>query len=436
MSDLMMLVDIAVIIIAAKTAGQLMIRIGQPQVVGEISVGVLLAALLRGHSVSGVVLASDVKSALHTISTLGIVLFMFTVGYHWEPNRMGGFGRVTAGIATGSLVLPFLLGTGLGFYFAGHYHPADRLQFLLFLGTTMSITALPVLARIVEDRDLRGTVVGGVATASAAAVDATSWAVLAAIVALAGGAPVWHLLLAAPYLVALFLLRPAFGYALRRWPGTTGFGVILAGLFLSAAATQWLGLHVVFGAFLFGAMLPSQNSTALREQMDEVARLCQLFLLPVFFVVAALDVNLAGIGVAGLGDLGLILLVAVGGKICGAYAGARVGGMRGAQAISVATLMNARGVTEIVVLQVGLQLHVVDERLYSLMVLMALLTTAATGPLLSLIARRARRSGAAIAGTSSSMLEALPAASVLALPEPGDEVSSPAAEVEGGLQAA
>jgi Kef-type K+ transport system membrane component KefB len=430
MSDLMMLVDIAFIVIAAKVVGQLGTRIGQPPVVGEIAVGVLLATLLRGNAVGGVVLAVGVKSALHTISTLGIVLFMFTVGYHWEPNRMRGYGRVTTGIALGSLLLPFALGTGLGFYFVERYHPTNHLQFVLFLGITMSITALPVLARIVEDRKLRGTVVGGVALASSAAVDGSSWAVLAVIIALAGGAPVWHLLLVPPYLLALFALRPMLGYAARRWRGSTGFGVILAGLFLSAAATQWLGMHVVFGAFLFGAVLPSRDVPALREHMDELARQCHLLLLPIFFVVAALDVNLAGIGLGGVADLGLILVLAIGGKICGSYAGARIGGLRGTQAISVATLMNARGVTELVVLQVGLQLHVLNVRLYSLLVLMALLTTAATGPLLSLIGRRTERAGLSPTGRLA-MLEPLPDATVLEFPEPA-VVTGP----EGGLQAA
>jgi len=423
MSDLMMLVDIAFIVIAAKVAGQLGTRLGQPPVVGEIAVGVLLATALRGNAVGGVVLAAGVKSALHTIATLGIVLFMFTVGYHWEPNRMRGFGRATAGIATGSLVVPFVLGTSLGFYFVDRYHPVDRLQFILFLGITMSITALPVLARIVEDRKLRGTVVGGVALASSAAVDGSSWAVLAVIIALAGGAPLWHLLLVPPYLIALFALRPALARMMRQPNGNTGFGVILAWLFLSAAATQWLGLHVVFGAFLFGAVLPSRDLPVLREQMDELARLCHLFLLPIFFVVAALDVNLTGIGLGGIADLGIILTVAIGGKICGSYAGARAGGLPGAQAISVATLMNARGVTELVVLQIGLQLHVLNVQLYSLLVLMALLTTAATGPLLSLIGRRTERAGRSLTG-KSSMLEALPDAEVLVLPVRGGELEA------------
>jgi len=320
-------------------------------------------------------------------------------------------------------VVPVALGTSLGFYFVDRYHPVDRLQFILFLGITMSITALPVLARIVEDRKLRGTVVGGVALASSAAVDGSSWAVLAVIIALAGGAPLWHLLLVPPYLIALFALRPALARMMRQPNGNTGFGVILAWLFLSAAATQWLGLHVVFGAFLFGAVLPSRDLPVLREQMDELARLCHLFLLPIFFVVAALDVNLTGIGLGGIADLGIILTVAIGGKICGSYAGARAGGLPGAQAISVATLMNARGVTELVVLQIGLQLHVLNVQLYSLLVLMALLTTAATGPLLSLIGRRTERAGRSLTG-KSSMLEALPDAEVLVLPVRGGELEA------------
>jgi Kef-type K+ transport system membrane component KefB len=315
---------------------------------------------------------------------------MFTVGYHWEPNQMRGQGRVTLAVAIGSMVTPFVLGIGLGSWLITRYHPANSLQFVLFISTTMSITALPVLARILSHRKLTGTPVGGVALAAAAAVDATSWGVLAVIVALGGGGETWHLAMGVPYLIVLFALRPVITRALRHWSGTSVFGAVLAGLFLSAAATEWLGLHSVFGAFLVGAMLPHRDHPVMREHVAELGRMCHMFLLPIFFVVAALNVNLAGIGLAETGDLALILAVAFAGKVGGSYLGARIGGMRGAGAASVAALMNARGVTELVVLQVGLQLGVLTTTLYSLLVLMALLTTAAAGPMLSLINYRSR----------------------------------------------
>jgi Kef-type K+ transport system membrane component KefB len=387
---MMLLFDIGIIIVAARLAGYLAVRIGQPPVVGEITAGVLLAGLLRYTDLTPTMLASNVRGALGGISALAIVLFMFTVGYHWEPNQMRGQGRVTLAVAIGSMATPFVLGIALGSWLLTRYHPANSVQFVLFISTTMSITALPVLARILTHRKLTNTPVGGVALAAAAAVDATSWGVLAVIVALGGGGEAWHLVMAAPYLVVLFGLRPVISRALGRWNGTTVFGAVLAGLFLSAAATEWLGLHAVFGAFLVGAVLPHRDHPVMREHVEELGRMCHLFLLPIFFVVAALNVNLAGIGLAEMGDMALILAVAFAGKVGGSYLGARIGGMRGTGAMSVAALMNARGVTELVVLQVGLQLGVLNTTLYSLLVLMALLTTAAAGPLLTLVKSRAK----------------------------------------------
>jgi K+:H+ antiporter len=389
-NSLTMLLDVAVILLAARIAGRLAVRVGQPAVVGEIAAGVVLAAVMHGTGVTQVVLPGPAKSALHAIATVGLVLFMFTVGHEWDGRHLRGRGRAAAGIAFGSAVLPFALGAGLAAWLAATtYHPADPVVFVLFLGTAMAITALPVLARIVDDRGLQGTAVGGLAVGAAAVVDVLAWIALAAIVALGGGGSAWQMLLAAPYVLLLALVvRPLLRWALRRRAGGIGFGTILAGLFVSAAATEWLGLHFVFGAFLFGAMLPGRDDPVVRRQVGEIARFCRTFLLPIFFVVAALDVDLSGAGLAGLGQLALILLVAFAGKVGGAYLGARLCGLPASEAGPVAALMNARGVTEIVVLQVGLQLGVLDTRLYSLMVLMALITTAATGPLLTLLRRR------------------------------------------------
>ncbi|GAA5084385.1 hypothetical protein GCM10023259_095650 [Thermocatellispora tengchongensis] len=385
----------AVIVLAAKLAGRLAVRIGQPAVVGEIAAGVLLAAVLHGGGMTETVLPGGVKDALHAIATFGLVLFMFTVGHEWDPRLLRGRRGATVAIVLGSTLLPLALGCALAWWLAATtYHPANPALFVLFLGTAMSITALPVLARIVTDRGLTGTVAGGLAVVCAAVVDVLAWVVLAVVVALGGGASPWQMLLSVPYLlVLLFGVRPLLSFVLRRWSGRAEFGVILAGLFLSAAATEGLGMHYVFGAFLFGAVLPGKDDPVMKRQMSEIARLCRTFLLPIFFVVAALAVDTTALGLSGLGELALILLVAIGAKAGGAYLGARLYGMRRGEAASVAALMNARGVTELVVLQVGLQLAVLDERLYSLMVVMALVTTALTGPLLSLVRRFARVSG-------------------------------------------
>ena len=389
MTNLMMLIDIAVIVLAAKLAGVAVRRIGQPAVVGEIAVGVLLGAILQSNEITRVVMPGDVRTALDAVAAIGLVLFMFTVGHELDHRFLRGKARAVAGIAIGATVLPFVLGCAIAIWLAlTRYDPADPVVFVLFVGTAMSITALPVLARIISDRGLSETSVGRLAIAGAAAVDATAWVLLAVVVALAGGVPPWQMLLLVPYvLVLVFGVRPLLSAALPWWTGKSGFGLIFVGLFLSAAITEWLGLHLVFGAFLFGAILPGRDNQLVRRQVDEVDRLCRSFLLPIFFVVAAMDVDLSALGTAGMAELLLILVVAVAGKLLGAYLGARSGGLKHGPAGAIAVLMNARGVTELVVLQVGLQIGVLDTRLYSIMVMMALFTTALTGPLLALLQR-------------------------------------------------
>ena len=390
MTNLMMLFDIAVIVLAAKLAGVVAGKIGQPPVVGEITVGVLLGALLQSSEVSRVVMPDDVRTALNAVAAIGLVLFMFTVGHEWDHRMLRGKARAALGIAFGATLLPFALGSGIAIWLAVHqYHPADPVSFVLFVGIAMSITALPVLARIMTDRGLSGTTLGRLSLASAAVVDAVAWVLLAVIVAVAGGAPPWQMLLLVPFvLVLVFVVRPLLSAALPRWTGKGGFGVIFVGLFHSAATTEWLGMHLVFGAFLFGAILPGRDDPSVRRHVGEVDRLCRGFLLPVFFVVAAIDVDLSGLGSTGMVELLVILAVAVTGKLIGSYLGARAAGVAPAMAKPIAVLMNARGVTELVVLQLGLQIGLLDTRLYSIMVMMALITTALTGPLLTLLQRR------------------------------------------------
>jgi Kef-type K+ transport system membrane component KefB len=390
MTNLMMLLDIAIIVLAAKLAGVAARKIGQPAVVGEIAVGVLLGAILQSNEVTRVVMPGDVRTALNAVAAIGLVLFMFTVGHEWDHRLLRGKARTVAGIAIGATLLPFILGGGTAVWLAmTNYHPADPVVFVLFVATAMSITALPVLARIITDRGLSGTLVGRLSVGGAAAVDAVAWVLLAVIVALAGGASPWQLLLLVPYvLVLVFGVRPFLTATLRWWTGKSGFGLIFVGLFLSAAITESLGMHLVFGAFLFGVILPGRDNQSVRRQVGEVDRLCRSFLLPIFFVVAAIDVDLSGLGTTGIVELLLILVVAVVGKLLGAYLGARTSGLGHRTAGAIAVLMNARGVTEIVVLQVGLKIGVLDTRLYSIMVMMALFTTALTGPLLTLLQRR------------------------------------------------
>ncbi len=397
-----MLLDLAVIILAVRLSGRLMRLIGQPPVVGEIAVGILLGPTLFSGAVTEVMLPGDVRAALDAVATIGLVLFMFTVGYELDDRMLRGRVRAAAGIAIGSTLVPLALGAALAAWLAlTRYEPPDVWLFVLFLAVSMSVTALPVLARIIADRGLSGTEVGGLAVAGAAFVDVAAWTLLALVVTFAGGGSPWQMILIVPY-VAVMVFGVRRLYATRLWQtGRSGPAPVLAGLFLSAAVAEWIGMHFVFGALLFGVILPARERPAVTRAIGEITRVSGAVLLPVFFVVAALNVDLSELGLTGVGELALIVAVAVIGKLGGTYLGARLGGVGPGEAASVSVLMNARGVTEIVVLKVGLEIGVLDTRLYSLLVLMALLTTSATVPLLVLVERRRNRRDATLRRTAA-----------------------------------
>jgi Kef-type K+ transport system membrane component KefB len=300
--------------------------------------------------------------------------------------------RVAAGVSTGSVVLPLGLGAALGVWLAHRNHIPHVSTFALFIGTAMAATAFPVLARILTDRGLHRTRIGGIALASAAIADVLAWTLLAVVVALAGSSAQWKVLLAIPYTAVMFavvrpLLRRLSRFYLQAGRLTPNIlATVLAGLLLSSWATNWMGLHFIFGAFLFGVVMPRENVLGLREEiLERLEQISVLVLLPIYFVVAGLNINLSTIGHSGLVELGAILVVAIVGKLAGAYLGAQFTGVRGRNAGVLATLMNTRGLTELVILGVGLQLHILTPSLYTLMVVMALVTTAMSGPLLKAI---------------------------------------------------
>jgi Kef-type K+ transport system membrane component KefB len=380
----MLLIDLVLIVVCARLAGAAARRIGQPPVIGEIVSGVLLGPIVLGPTLAGALFPADVRVALGPLADLGLVLFMFGVGYELDHRLVRQ--PAAASIAAGSTLLPFLLGVGLAGWLATRHQHGRPLAFALFMGIAMSVTAFPVLARIVADRGLARTQVGGLALASAAAGDVAAWSLLAVVVSLVGGKPAWLTLLAVPAVLAMILVvRPLLATVLARCTGPTAFTVVAVGLLLSAGATELLGLHFIFGAFLFGAICPRQQPELRTEVVDRLTSVGGHLLLPVFFVVAGLNLDLTGLGVAGLGELAAILAVAVGGKLAGGYLAAAAHRLPRRQSAAVAVLMNSRGLTEIVVLSIGLRAGILDHRLYSLMVVMALVTTAMTGPLLTAI---------------------------------------------------
>lgn len=390
----LLLLDLALILVLARVLGAAAKRVGQPAVIGEVVAGIALGPSLFHGAITRHLFPSELMPVLTGIADVGLVLFMFIVGYELDASLIRGRGRQAASISLGSILVPLAAGFGLGCWLASRNAHGRVVPFALFVGASMSVTAFPVLARILADRGLHRTRIGALAIASAAVDDIAAWSLLAVVVTVAGvpGTAQWHVALAPAYLlVMLLLVRPALGrmgrvaaHAGRLTPDV--LAVVLTVLLLSAAATEWMGVHFIFGAFVAGVVMPRESAEALRQAiLERLEQLSVLLLLPVFFVVSGLAVNLAAVDGSRLVQLVAILGVAVGGKFVGAYLGGRAAGVSNRQSGALATLMNTRGLTELIILNVGLQNGVIAAPLFTLLVVMAVVTTAMTGPLLRVV---------------------------------------------------
>lgn len=390
---------VAVIVLTAQLGGALARRCGQPRVMGEILAGIALGPSLLGALAPGleaVLFSPPVRQQLDLLGQLGLVLFLFQVGMELDPRLLRQRLPLASRITLAALLVPLGLGVGVALFLErwqpellpGTYAPAGA----LFLGTAMAITALPVLARILRERGLLGLPLGNLALSAAAIEDALDWVLLAAVVALTRTGSAWQalpvLLGSAAYATALLLLtRP-----LRRWlrslpwregnPGPVLQSALLAGVLVSAAITDRIGVHMIFGAFLWGVAMPRHRP--LQEWMEQrLEATVRQLLLPLFFAVSGLNTSFGSLGTPELwASAGLVLGVAVLGKFLATWATARLGGLEPRQAEALGWLMNTRGLTELVVLAVGLELGVISRELYTIGVLMALVTTLMAGPLL------------------------------------------------------
>ena len=387
--------DLALILVLARAVGWLFSRFHQPAVLGEILAGVLLGPTILGPAASEWLFPLDQRAYLSLLANVGLVLFMFIVGLELDIGLVRGRERVAASVSASSIALPFALGLGLAVYLPNEYD-APFWPFALFIGAAMSITAFPVLARILTERNMHRTATGALALACAAVDDVLAWTLLAVVIAIApksecfaAGSESYLIAFALPFaLVVLLIVKPqltrltqAYDRAGRLTPSILAF--VLLGLLVCAQAADYFGIHFIFGAFLFGAVMPREGAEKLRHEI--VIRLEQitvLLLLPVFFLVAGLKVDLRGLTGEEVFQLVLILAAAIGGKFVGAYVGARTSGVSAWQARALGTLMNTRGLTELVILKVGSDLHLIGPDLFSMLVVMALVTTAMTGPIL------------------------------------------------------
>jgi Kef-type K+ transport system membrane component KefB len=406
--------QLIVIVIAARLLGLAATRLGQPAVIGEIAAGIMLGPSLFGWvmpEASAFLFPAASMPALQLLSQIGVLLFMFVVGLELDPAYLRGKAQAAVAVSHFSIVIPFVLGVALALGLYSSYAPAGVPfhAFALFCGIAMSITAFPVLARILEDRQLTHTPLGATAITCAAVDDVTAWSILAFVVAVttAGGAAAMLLAMVALSLafVALMLgaVRPLLRRVLRlderaHTLSKSHIALVVAVLLASALTTEVIGIHALFGAFVAGAVMPATGPLRrmLRERLESVS---SVFLLPLFFVFTGLrtEVGLLNDAASWAVCLGIIAVATIG-KHGGTVVAARWAGMPWREATALGALMNTRGLMELIALNVGYDLGILTPEIFTMMVLMALATTAMTGPLLSLSLTWGRRREAAVAG--------------------------------------
>jgi Kef-type K+ transport system membrane component KefB/nucleotide-binding universal stress UspA family protein len=387
----------AAIIVVSRLLGLLARRIGQPMVVAEIVAGILLGPSLLGWAApraAAVLFPKSSMGPLGLTSQVGLVLFMFLIGLELDPKLLRGRARSSVAISYASILVPFGLGTLLAFRLQPLMpQGVSFLSYVLFMGAAMSITAFPVLARILVERRLLATHVGATAIACAAVDDVTAWCILAFVVSItrasSPASAVMTVVLAFAYILVMLLgVRPLLArFADRNRLGLTQnlVAVVVLGVLASSFVTEVIGIHALFGAFLFGAVLPKQGSlaTALAEKIEDIV---VVLLLPLFFAYSGLrtHIDLLNTPEAWATCL-LITTVACVGKFGGSFVAGRLTGLSWREAGAVGILMNTRGLVELVLLNIALDLGVISPAVFTMMVVMALVTTFLTTPLVQAV---------------------------------------------------
>ncbi|HEV2763524.1 MAG TPA: cation:proton antiporter [Pyrinomonadaceae bacterium] len=393
-----LVVQISVILVVAHTVSWLLRRFGQPRVVGEMVAGILLGPSLLGWvapNLSAWIFPPDSLGHLNSLSQVGLLLFMFMVGMELDTKKLQRLGHVAVVISHTSIVVPFILGALL----ATHLYPrvADGsvpfTGFVLFMGAAMSVTAFPVLARILTEHNLLGTRLGTLTITCAAVDDVTAWCILAGIIGIvraeANHLTLWQMLagLVVYFGLMLLLVKPAVRRLAARSVGSGVSDTLVAVLLLCALAsswaTEWLGIHALFGAFFAGGIMPKEKEFT-EEVVRKLRTLVVILLLPLFFAFTGLRTSIGLIiGPTMILYSALVFAVAVAGKFGGSALAARVMGVPWREAASIGILMNTRGLIELVILNIGLDIGVLNRPLFSMMVVMAVGTTLMTTPLLT-----------------------------------------------------
>jgi len=396
---LQVLLAMAVVVLVGRLLAPLLTRAGQPPVMAEILAGIALGPSLLGAvspAASAFLLPAAAVPALGALAQCGVVLYMFDVGLDARLDELRSRLGAVAAVAAGALLAPLAVGAALAWHLAPDWAPAGvpPRVFVSFIAVALSVTAFPVLARILTDLGLSRTPLGSTALASAAVADVAGWALLALVIGLARGAigsALGTLIATGGFVgVLLAVVRPTLDRRLRTAIPSSGILVAtLAGLGLSASLTHLIGIHALFGAFLFGVILPHDSAVTLRLR-TWMARPVAL-LLPAFFALTGLHTEVGSLGgLPALAACALIIAAASLGKIGGTAGAARAVGFAWREAASLGVLMNTRGLMEVIVLGIGLEQGFISPAIFTMMVVMALVTTMATAPLLRALGLSAR----------------------------------------------
>ncbi len=396
----LLLAQIVTIILAARLFGWICIKIKQPSVIGEMIAGIILGPSLLGMyfpEFSAFLFPKESLGNLQFLSQIGLILFMYIVGMELDLSVLRKKAHDAVVISHASIIIPFALGIGLSYFIYQEFAP-DGIQFTsfaLFIAIAMSITAFPVLARIVQERNLQKTKLGTIVITCAAADDITAWCILAAVIAIvkAGSfaSSIYVILMAIGYVFLMikiirpFLKRIGDLQAEKNTINKPMVAIFFLTLILSAYATEVIGIHALFGAFMAGAIMP-ENAKFRSLFIDKIEDVALVLLLPLFFVFTGLRTQ---IGLLNEGHLwvtaGAIILVAVVGKFAGSALTAKFLGINWKESLTIGALMNTRGLMELIVLNIGYDLGVLSPKIFAMMVIMALFTTFMTGPALDLI---------------------------------------------------
>lgn len=395
-----LILQILVIILASRILGWLMSLIGQPTVIGEILAGIALGPSLLGlffPDASAFLFPQQSLGALEFLSQIGLILFMFIIGMELDINILKKQAGTAIFISNMSIVVPFVSGAALALYLFGSFAPAGSrfVPFALFMGISLSITAFPVLARIVQERGITRTPLGITAITSAAINDISAWGILAIIVAIANAGAIqgalFTIFLSLVFvLTMLLIIRPLLNKIAKKYtvPETISkqvVALVLSTMLLSSWITEVIGIHALFGAFMAGVIIPD-NEKFKRIMAEKIEDISLVLLLPLFFVFTGLRTQIGLLNSLELWlTASLVIAVAVASKFIGSAFAAKLTGKNWKDSLLIGALMNTRGLIELVALNIGYDIGILSPEIFTILVLVALVTTFMTGPLMSLI---------------------------------------------------